>query len=110
MDKRLDTLKNVVCEGVSPFHVVKYVKEQLLKCGFEEIDIAGDWHVEENHSYIITPYPSMLMAVSVGSLKESSVLRMATAHTDFPCLKIKSNPKLDGKHCLRLYVYPYGLI
>ena len=92
MDKRVETLKNVICEGVSPFHVVQYVKEQLLKCGFEEIDIAGDWHVEENHSYIIMPYPSMLMAVSVGSLKESSVLRMATARTDFPYLKIKSNP------------------
>ncbi len=108
MDKRVETLKNVICEGVSPFHVVQYVKEQLLKCGFEEIDIAEDWHVEENRLYIITPYPSMLMAVSVGSLKESSVLRMATAHTDFPCLKIKSNPKLDGKHCLRLNVEPYG--
>lgn len=108
MDKRVEALKNVICEGVSPFHVVQYVKEQLLKCGFEELDIAGDWHVEQNHLYIITPYPSMLMAVSVGSLKESSVLRIATAHTDFPCLKIKSNPKLDGKHCLRLNVEPYG--
>lgn len=108
MDKRMDSLKNVICEGVSPFHVVKYVKEQLLECGFEELDIAGNWHVEENHSYIITPYPSMLLAVSVGSLKKSSVLRLATAHTDSPCLKIKSNPKLDGKHCLRLNVEPYG--
>lgn len=108
MNKRMDTLKNVICEGVSPFHVVRHVKEQLLQCGFEALDIAGDWHVEENHSYIITPYPSMLVAVSVGSLKESSVLRMATAHTDSPCLKIKSNPKLEGKHCLRLNVEPYG--
>ncbi|MCM1083725.1 MAG: M18 family aminopeptidase [Clostridium sp.] len=104
----MNTLKNVICEGVSPFHVVRHVKEQLRQCGFEELDIAGDWHVEENHAYIITPYPSLLMAVSVGSLKESSVLRMATAHTDSPCLKIKSNPKLEGKHCLRLNVEPYG--
>lgn len=108
MDKRTDTLKNVICEGVSPFHVVKYVKEQLLECSFEELDVAGNWHVEEKHSYIITPYPSMLIAVSVGSLRESSVLRLATAHTDSPCLKIKSNPRLDGKHSLRLNVEPYG--
>ncbi len=108
MNKSIGALKNVICEGVSPFHVVKYVKERLLKCGFEELDIAGNRHVEENHSYIITPYPSMLLAVSVGSLNESSVLRMATAHTDSPCLKIKSNPKLDGMHCLRLNVEPYG--
>lgn len=104
----MEVLKKVIQEGVTAFHGAAYVKQQLLQCGFRELQYAEGWQIEQNRGYVIMPYPSMLIAVSIGELEESSALRLAAAHTDAPCLKVKSNPELPGKYYARMNVEPYG--
>lgn len=104
----MEALKNVIREGVTAFHTVSYVKGQLLQCGFRELEYGAPWKVEQGEGYVITPYPSMLIAIRIGELQETSSLRLATSHTDSPCLKIKSNPELPGEYYVRMNVEPYG--
>lgn len=104
----METLTKVIQEGVTAFHAAAYVKDELLGCGFQELIYGEEWQVEQGKQYVIMPYPSMLIAVSVGELKNDTALRLAAAHTDSPCLKIKSNPELPGSYYIRMNVEPYG--
>lgn len=104
----METLKRVIQEGVTAFHGADYVKQQLLQCGFEELQYGTDWRVDQGKGYVIMPYPSMLIAISIGELQEGSALRLAAAHTDSPCFKVKPNPALPGKYHIRMNVEPYG--
>lgn len=104
----METLRQVIREGVTAFHGAAYVKQQLLQCGFQELQYGADWKVEQGRGYVLMPYPAMLIAISIGELGEGSALRLAAAHTDSPCLKVKSNPELPGKCCVRMNVEPYG--
>lgn len=99
---------NVIQEGVTAFHVVTNGKEKLLRAGFQELDATGQWKAEQGGSYVITPYPTMLIAISIGNLQPESALRLAVAHTDSPCLKIKMNPEMPGTCYVRMNVEPYG--
>lgn len=104
----MEALTSVIQEGVTAFHVAAYVKNELLGCGFQELTYGEAWQVEPGKQYVIMPYPSMLIAISVGELKNDTALRLAAAHTDSPCLKIKSNPELPGNYYIRMNVEPYG--
>lgn len=104
----MEVLTNVIREGVTAFHTVSYVKQELLQKGFQEWKYGEPWQVEHGKNYVITPYPTVLVAVSVGKLASDFGVRLAVAHTDSPCLKIKCNPELSGKYYVRMNVEPYG--
>lgn len=104
----MEALKRIIQEGVTAFHGAAYVKRQLLQCGFQELQYTEEWQLKQNKGYVIMPYPSMLIAVNIGELEEMSALRLATAHMDSPCFKVKSNPELSGKYYARMNVEPYG--
>lgn len=108
--KEIETFKEIIERGTSAFHVVAHCKERLLKAGFQELEYGTSWEVEAGNNYLLTPFPSMLIAVSIGQeyKKVSPNIRIATAHTDSPCLKIKANPKLPGNYYVRGNVEPYG--
>ena len=48
---------------------------------------------------------TFLAAVTVG---QKDVIRIAAAHTDWPCMRIKPQPELISGGCCRLSVEPYG--
>lgn len=104
----MEALTKVIQEGVTAFHVVNYVKNKLIKCGFQELTYGEEWKVMQGNRYVLAPYPSMLIAISIGTLTEGSAFRLAAAHTDSPCLKLKSNPELPGSFYIRMNVEPYG--
>lgn len=104
----MEALTRVIQEGVTAFHAAAYVKDELMECGFQELIYGEEWQVEQGKQYVLMPYPSMLIAISVGELKKDTTLRLAAAHTDAPCLKIKSNPELPGSYYIRINVEPYG--
>lgn len=108
MEKVSNTMTEVIREGVTAFHAVAYTKKRLMKAGFRELPYADVWKAEQGGNYVITPFPSMLIAISVGQWRDTSSVRIATAHTDSPCLKIKSNPELPGTQYARINVEPYG--
>lgn len=108
MEKVSNVMTELIKCGVTAFHVTSYVKEQLMKSGFEELKYGETWKVEQGKSYVITPYPSMLVAFHIGTWCDTSSVRIATAHTDSPCLKLKSHPELKGRHYAQVNVEPYG--
>ena len=91
MTQQTQSLFNLIEQGVSPFHVVNICKERLTKSGFIELNPTEKWNLECHKKYFISYYDSTLIAFTVGTDPLNS-LRLAAAHTDFPCLKIKPNP------------------
>lgn len=101
-------LSEMIRHGVTAFHVVEYAKKELLDAGFEELAYAERWQVKQGGSYVICPFSSMLVAVRVGTVNDRSMLRIATAHTDSPCLKVKFHAELPGSQYAQINVEPYG--
>ena len=105
----MNSLLNFLNTGVSPYHVVTNCKKELEENGFQQLTIGEKWDIKPNRRYYLSPYPSMLFAVSTGSLnKEKAKLRLAMAHTDQPTVKIKPNPQMQKKKYIQLNVEKYG--
>lgn len=102
MDNFVTLLKN----GKTQFHVVNECKEHLEKQGFHALNMNEDWKLYPHGKYFVSPFSSMLVAFVMG--RNSSSLRFAAAHTDFPMLKLKSNPEILKKGYLQVNVEPYG--
>ena len=55
------------------------------------------------------PYPSALFMFAVGrKLSDKTRVKIAMAHTDFPCFKVKNHPEYTTKAYRQLNVEPYG--
>lgn len=105
MEKLLDFLK----KGVSPFHAVAQVQSRLQQAGYEKLPAQGTWQLTPGGRYYVSPYRSMLIAFCVpGQWDETTGVKIALAHTDFPCFKIKPNPSVERKGYGQLNVEPYG--
>ena len=102
MNNFLDTLK----KGKTQFHVVKECMDTLSSNNFTMLNLADDWGKLAPGRYMVKPFPSMLVAWVIG--KEASSLRVAMAHTDFPGLKLKTNPDMKKSGYLMANVEPYG--
>ncbi len=95
----------------SPFHTVKSGCELLKEAGFEELPFAGEWTLKKGGFYYTHLYGTTLFAFKIGSrLDDNHVFRLASAHTDSPCLRVKPNPEICEKDYLKLNVSVYGSI
>ncbi len=102
MNNFLDTLKR----GKTQFHVVKECVDTLSANDFTLLNLSDDWDKLAPGKYMVKPFPSMLVAWVIG--QEASSLRVAMAHTDFPGLKLKTNPDMNKSGYLMANVEPYG--
>lgn len=105
MERLMHLLKN----SGSPYQVVNCCEEQLKEAGFEELDIH---HLMDPHlggRYYIKPYDTMLFAFKMGT-KRSYIqeIRLAAAHTDQPCFRVKPNPEMEKEGYLKVNVETYG--
>lgn len=101
----LDFIKN----SPSPFHVVENSSNILREVGFEELDFSADWSLKPNSGYFINQYGTTLFAFTTGNTIDSSTcVRMANAHTDQPCFRVKPNPILLEKGYIKVNTETYG--
>ncbi|MCR5734654.1 MAG: M18 family aminopeptidase [Lachnospiraceae bacterium] len=103
-----DRLLDFIEKAVSPFHAVKQTEEELNQAGFKELKSDESWSLENGGKYYVNHHGSTLFAFTLGKKDPTSGnLRIATAHSDFPCLRIKTNPdiKSDGYASLNIEVY-----
>lgn len=91
--------------GISPFHTVAAAGEYLRKQGFSELPLQGSFAVERGGKYYV-PHGTALIAFTVG--QQADFFRIAAAHTDWPCLRVKPAPEQISGGCCRLNVEPYG--
>ena len=107
--KEIETLFKLIENGTSPFHVVLNCKEQLQKAGFQELNFSDKWKLNPGEKYYVNHHDSTLFAFTLPkTTKNMGNIRMAAAHTDFPCFCIKSNPELKKGEYVSLNVEAYG--
>lgn len=101
-------LINFINEATSPFHVVKTSASLLENAGFEKLDITKEWNLKKGNAYYTTPYGSVLFAFKIPDNLENSDFRIAAAHTDHPCLRIKPVAEMYEGNYLRIDTAIYG--
>lgn len=109
-------LTEYIAKGVSPFHVVAATEEWLRSEGFQELSMTEDWNVNvticTGKGYYVKPYDASVFAFQIGydniNYEGTQPVRMATAHTDQPMLKIKPNPSINKEGNYMLNVEGYG--
>ncbi len=93
----------------SPFHAARLAARILDAAGFAALDERAQWHTRPDGSYYVLRNDSSLIAFRMagGELVKQG-LRMAGAHTDSPCLRLKPNAVLHGRGYTRLGLEVYG--
>ena len=83
-------------ESVSAYACVADSFRRLKDAGFETLDYKDSWNLMPGGKYVLNYHDATLFAFTVGKdYRRSDMLRMAAAHTDYPCLRIK--PSADFK-------------
>lgn len=104
-EKLLQLLK----AGTSAIMVVKEAEQQLKEAGFEELRFSNTWGLTEGGKYYMKHHDTTLLAFTVGQQVESQEgFKIAAAHTDFPCLRIKPNPDVVTSGYAQVNVEVYG--
>ena len=105
----MNVLTECLAQGTSPVGVVSFAKEYLKQQGFEELYYNKMISPKENSKYYIAPFPDVLFAFTTGAGKEMiQSLRMAFAHVEQPCFKVKGKPDFKSMGCAMLNVEVYG--
>ena len=105
----MNVLTECLAQGTSPVGVVSFAKEYLKQQGFEELYYNKMISPKENSKYYIAPFPDVLFAFTTGAGKKMiQSLRMAFAHVDQPCFKVKGKPDFKSMGCAMLNVEVYG--
>ncbi len=98
-------LLDFIASAPSPCHTVAASAEKLRAAGFEELELGGAWQLSRGGRYFVRVYGTTLLAFTVGA---AGPLRMAAAHTDFPCFRLKPAAGLVREGYGLLNVETYG--
>ena len=90
----------------SPYHTVDTSLQLLLDAGFTELSLEEPWNLTSG-DYVVNVFGTTLFAFHIGEDYRHS-LRIASAHTDFPAIRVKPNPITDVKGYTKLNVEMYG--
>ncbi|MDD6057954.1 MAG: M18 family aminopeptidase [Clostridiales bacterium] len=107
----LENLFDFLKKGVSPVQAVKACEERLCKEGFLSLDYAKDFALEKNGKYYVKHHDTTLFAFTLGeSWQEGKApeIRIAAAHTDFPCLRIKPAADIGSNGYAQINIEVYG--
>ena len=95
--------------GVTPFMCVEECEKRLSEKGFESLDYKAAWNLVPGGKYMVNHHGTTLFAFTVGQeWNVMDMLRMAAAHTDYPCLRIKPNPDFVTNGYAQINVEVYG--
>ena len=105
----MDTLKKCLAAGTSPVQVIRFAVDYLQEAGFMELPWDRIFETEPGGKYFVRPFPDVLFAFTRERRNPSMhSMRMAFAHVDQPCFKIKGNPAFKNLGCAQLNVGVYG--
>ena len=104
----IQCLLETIEKCVSPYHVVKMSQDKLDKAGYTELAMNDDWDIKEDGKYYVNVFDSSLVSFNVGKMADKGNIRIATAHNDFPCLRIKPKCEVKESGYLKLNVEVYG--
>lgn len=91
----------------TPFQAVSHTAGILDRAGYERLYETDAWSLEKDGKYYVVRNGSSIIAFRTSTVKPFG-FRIAAAHCDSPCLKIKDKPELKGNGFLRLSAEMYG--
>ncbi|OQX19337.1 MAG: M18 family aminopeptidase [Desulfobulbaceae bacterium A2] len=103
-----DTIAYIAASPTA-FHATTNAARLLDAHGFQRLDETAAWRQPAAGDYYVTRNDSSLVCWRrPDHAPAHSAFRMACAHTDSPCLKLKPSPLLEGQGCIRLGIEVYG--
>ena len=109
-----DFLMRYLKAGITPYHLVETCVKDLEQAGYTPLVMEEAWHLEENKRYYINHHGTTLVAFMTptkGAMvphTDHLALRIAAAHTDYPCMRIKANPDTKTNCYQKVNVEVYG--
>lgn len=104
-----ELLFELLRDAVSPFECVEISKTKLQKAGFEKIEYEKEWKLRTGGKYVVNHHDTTLFAFSVGrDYQAGDMVRLAAAHTDYPCLRIKPNADFMTNVYAQVNIEVYG--
>ena len=95
--------------GVTPFMCVDECERRLVEAGFEKINYGEAWNLVPGGKYVMKHHGAALFAFTVGKEYQTrDMIRMAAAHTDYPCMRIKPNPDFATNGYAQVNLEVYG--
>lgn len=105
----LDRLLDFLSQSPTPYHAVAYLTGILRASDFQQLEESGPWNRLDPGKYFIVHQDGGLIAfVLTDAPLDQTGLRIAGAHTDSPCLKVKPQPLKIKNNYLQLGVEVYG--
>lgn len=92
----------------SPWHAVANAHARLQASGFQLLKERDSWDLVSGGRYLVIRDDAALLAFVVGSDTVGSGFRMIGAHTDSPCLRVKTQGAHETGGYLRLATEVYG--
>ena len=98
-----------ISQSPTPFHAVVNAVQLLVEAGYQPLKELDEWALTPGGKYYVTRRDSSLIAFKYGSapMLETGV-RILGAHTDSPCLKVKSKPDVTKQSYHQVGVEVYG--
>lgn len=97
-------------KGVSPAHAVTVCEKRLEEAGFQKLSYGAAWNLEKGQNYYINHYDTTLFAFTLPTEWEDAepAIRIAAAHTDFPCLRVKPACDMKNNGYAQINIEVYG--
>ncbi|WP_028302167.1 M18 family aminopeptidase [Oceanospirillum beijerinckii] len=95
-------------QSPTPFHATQTMLTAFTAQGYQQLNERDAWSLQPGGRYVVTRNGSSIIAFTLPCDPLKTGFRMLGAHTDSPCLKVKSQPDLIGQGYLRLGVEVYG--
>lgn len=111
MDMQAETQKlmTMLRNGTSAPLTVAEAERQLDEAGFEKLKFQEEWTLAVKGKYYVNHHDTSLFAFTIGNgMTEHGNFRIAAAHTDYPCLRIKPNPDVKVAGYAQINVEVYG--
>ena len=105
----LNRLTELLTAGVSPLHTIRHSMNLLESRGFTELSLDKAWALEPGKGYFVNAFDTTLIGFTVGEdAAEHPSFRIASSHTDWPCLMVKPSPEISAEGYAKLNVAVYG--
>ncbi len=107
MNTPIDDLRAHLDASPSPFHAVADVARRLDSAGFVDVDDGADWSNLPSDGYVVRGGGLVAWRTPPDSAADTP-FRLAGAHTDSPCLRVKPRPDGSVAGWKQLNVEVYG--
>lgn len=109
--KEIEFLFDLLKKSVSPVQSVSACQARLEEAGFEVLDYGKKWNLKNGGKYVINHHATTLFAFTLPTAWEEGekpAVRIAAAHTDFPCLRVKPSCDIKTNVYAQVNIEVYG--